>query len=55
MKFGKVIKYNKGNIILQQSWKNEAGRLVPGLRFFKKKALDEVKASGLQHSFKMFS
>ena len=55
MKFGKVIKYNKGNIILQQSWKNEAGKLVPGLLFLKKKALDEVKASSLQLSFKILS
>ena len=33
---------------------NEAGRLVPDLFLFFKKALYEVKASGLQLSFNTF-
>ena len=49
MKFGQLIKYNKIKI------KNkEARRLVPDLFFSKKKTSYEVKASGLQLSFKIF-
>ena len=33
---------------------NEAGRLVPDLFLFFKKALNEVKVSGLRLSFNMF-
>ena len=33
---------------------NETGRLVPGLFLFLKKALYEVKASGLQFSFNIY-
>ena len=34
--------------------KIKAGKLVPSLFLFLKKALDEVKASGLQLSFNIF-
>ena len=54
MKFGQLIEYNKRNIFLQKSCKNEAGRLVPDLFLFLKKALYEVKTSGLQFSFNIF-
>ena len=33
---------------------NETGRLVPDLFLFSKKALNEVKASGLQFNFNIF-
>ena len=46
MKFGHVINYNKRNIFLQKHAENEAGRLVPDLFLFLKKALCEVKSSG---------
>ena len=46
MKFDQVIEYNKRN--------NEAGRLVPDLFLFFKKAFHEIKASGLQLSFNIF-
>ena len=51
MKFGQSIDYNKRNIFLQSYAENEAGRLVPDLFLFFKKAQYEVKASGLQLSF----
>ena len=35
-------------------YRNKAGRLVPDLFLFLKKALYEVKASGLQLSFNIF-
>ena len=54
LKVGQVIEYNKRNIFLQKSCKNEAGRLVPDLFLFFKKALCEVKAIGLQLSFNHF-
>ena len=37
MKFGQIIKYSMKNIILEKSWKNEVGRLVPDFFFLKKK------------------
>ena len=37
MKFGQIIKYSMKNIILEKSWKNEVGRLVPDFFFFFKK------------------
>ena len=49
IKFGQVIEYNNRNIFVQKS-----GRLVPDLNFFFKKALYEIKASGLQISFNIF-
>ena len=40
MKFGQVLKYNKENIFLQKYLaENGAGRLIPDLFFFFKKAL----------------
>ena len=38
----------------QKSGRNEARKLVPDLFFFFKKALYEVKVSGLQLSFNTF-
>ena len=38
MKFGQLIEYNKRNTFLQKYAKNEAGRLVPDLFLFFKKA-----------------
>ena len=39
MKLGQVIEYNKWNIFLKKYTENEAGRLVPDLFLFFKKAL----------------
>ena len=38
MKFGQLIEYNKRNIFLENYAENEAGRLVPDLPLFFKKA-----------------
>ena len=38
MKFGQLIQYNKRNIFFKNFAENEAGRLVPGLLLFLKKA-----------------
>ena len=54
MKRGQLLEYNKRSIFLQKSCKNEAERLVPDLSLYFKKALYEVKASGLQFSFNIF-
>ena len=54
MKFGQLIGYNKRNIFLQKSCKNEAGRLFPDLFLLFKKALFEVKVRGLQLRFNIF-
>ena len=54
MKFGQLIENNKGNIFLQKSCKNEAGRLVLDLFLFFKKALYVLKAIGLQLKFNIF-
>ena len=51
MKFGQLIKYNKGNTFLQNHAENEAERLVQDLFLFFKKVLFEVKLSGPQFSF----
>ena len=52
MEFGQLKEYDKRNIFLKKSHaENEAGRLVPNLFLFFKKALYEVEASGLQLSF----
>ena len=47
MKFGQLIAY-KMNIFLRNHVENDARRLVPDLSLFFRKALYEVKASGLQ-------
>ena len=54
MKLGQLIVYKKRNIFLQKQAENEAGRLVPDLALFCKKAYYEVKESGQQLSFSMF-
>ena len=52
MKFGQLIEYKKINIFLPKNHvQNEAGRLVPDLILFFKKALYEVIANGLQIIF----
>ena len=45
MKFGQLIEYSVRNIFLQNHAENEAGRLVPDLFLFFKKALYEVETS----------
>ena len=47
MKFGQLIEYNNRNIFLQNY-------VVPDLFLLFKKALSEVKSSGLQLSFSIF-
>ena len=54
IKLGQLIEYNKTNIFLQNHTKNDAGRLALYVFLLFKKALYEVKASGLQLIFKMF-
>ena len=51
MKFGQLMEIDKKNIFLKNHAKNEAGRLVPDLFLFLKKALYEVNASVPQLSF----
>ena len=38
MKLGQLIKYKKGNILIQKSAENKVGRLVPDLFLFLKNA-----------------
>ena len=54
MKFRQLIEYNKRNIFLQKSCRNNTGRLVPDLSCVFKKALNEVKARSVQLSFNIF-
>ena len=54
MKFGQLIEYNNRNTFLKTHAQNEAGRVVLDLFLFFRKALYEVKASGLQLSFNIF-
>ena len=54
LKFGQVIEYKTEAFLYKNHAQNEADRLVPDLFLFFKKALYEVKASGLQHSFNHF-
>ena len=49
-----IIEYKNKNIFLKNHAENEAGRLVPDLFLFFKKALYEVKARDLQLSFNHF-
>ena len=53
LKFGQVKEYNK-IFFFKNHAENEAGRLVPDLFLFFKKALFEVNASDLQLSFNQF-
>ena len=54
MKFGQLMEYNKKNIFFKNHTQNEAGRPVSDLFLFLKKALYEVKTSGLQLSFNIY-
>ena len=54
MKFNHLVDYNKKNFFFKNRAENEAVRLVPDLFLLCKKALHEVKASGLQLSFNIF-
>ena len=50
-KNNQLMEYNKKNIFFKNHTQNEAGRPVSDLFLFLKKALYEVKTSGLQPSF----
>ena len=52
MKYGQKTEYSYRKFFFKNHAENEAGRLVSDLFVFKK-ALDEVKASGLQLSINM--
>ena len=54
MKFGHLIEHNKRNTFFQKLCKNQAERLDLDLSLFFKKALHEVKASGIPVSFNIF-
>ena len=54
MKFGQVIEYNNRNIFLQKSCRKWGSKTSSRPFLFFKKALLEVKASGLQLSFSQF-
>ena len=55
MKFGQVMKDNKVNIFFFKNHaENEPGKLISDLFLFLKKALNEVKTSGLQLNFNIF-
>ena len=55
MKFGQLIEYiTRETVYFKNHVENEAGRLVPDLILFFKKALHKVKASGLQLGFTIF-
>ena len=54
LKFGQLIEHPKRNIFLQKYAENEAGKLVPDSFLIFKKALDQVKESGLQLDFIIF-
>ena len=53
MKFSQLIEYNKTSSLKNHA-ESEAARLVPDLFLFFKKALYDVKASGLQLSYNVF-
>ena len=54
MKFGQLIEYNKRNMFFRNRAENVAGGLVTGFFLSFKKALQEIKSSGLQLSFNIF-
>ena len=54
MKFDQVIEYNKRNFFFKNHAEIEAGRQIPDLFLFFKKALYEVMASGLELSLNIF-
>ena len=54
MKLGQVIEYGKELFFFRNITENQAARLVRDFFFFLKKAIYQVKASGLQPSFNIF-
>ena len=54
MKFSQLIEYNYRNILFKNHTQNKAGWLVLDLFLFFKKALHQVKASGLRLSSNIF-
>ena len=54
MKFRQLIEYNKRNMFLRNRAENVAGGLVTDFFLSFKKALQEIKTSGLQLSFNIF-
>ena len=54
MKFDQLIEYNQKNTLFKNHAQKEADRLVPDVFLFSRKALHQVKASGLQLSFNKF-
>ena len=54
MKFDQLIELPKRIIVFKNYAENEAGKRVPDHFLFFKKALNQVKASGLQLDFTMF-
>ena len=54
MKFGQLIEYNAKNIFFKTHEENEAGKIVPVLFLFFKKALYVVRVNGQHHSFNKF-
>ena len=54
MNFGQLIEYFKINIFLKKLYRKEVGKLVPDHFLLFKKALYQLKASGLQLDFTIF-
>ena len=54
MKFGQLIEFKKEKFFFKNHAENEAGRLVTDLFLYFKKALYDVKSSGLQLNTKIF-
>ena len=54
MKFGQVIEYRKINLFFKNQAENEAWQLDSDLFLFFRKALYEIKASGMQLSFNIY-
>ena len=54
MKFDQVIKYISNEFFFFKHTENEPKKLLPDIFLFFKKALYEIKASGLDLSFNIF-
>ena len=54
MKFGQLVEYTRGIFFFGNHAENEAGKKVPNIFLFFKKALYEVKTSGRQLSLNIF-
>ena len=54
MKFGQLIEFKKETFFFKNHAENEAGRLVTDLFLYFKKALYDVKSSGLQLNTNIF-